>query len=226
MPHPKVVLISGAGGALGSAVAARYRQHGSRLALAVFSESEYQEGAFCRAFDAANVQEADSFVKDAVGELGSIDALINCVGGFEGGQPIAETEEAVWDKMMAMNAKSVFALCRAVAPVMAKQGHGKIVNFGARPALQSPAGMAAYAASKAAVLRITESLSAELKSKGVNVNAILPSTLDTPGNRAAMPNADASKWVALDAMVDVVEFLCSDASRAIHGAAIPVYGLG
>jgi NAD(P)-dependent dehydrogenase (short-subunit alcohol dehydrogenase family) len=108
---------------------------------------------------------------------------------------------------------------------MLQQGSGKIVNVGARAALQGKARMAAYVASKSAVLRLTESMAAELKAKGINVNCIMPGTIDTPENREAMPKANHDKWVASAAIADVIRFLASDAARAVHGACIPVYGL-
>jgi NAD(P)-dependent dehydrogenase (short-subunit alcohol dehydrogenase family) len=109
---------------------------------------------------------------------------------------------------------------------MLQQGGGKIVNVAARAALKGGGRSAAYSASKSAVLRLTESMSVELKKSGINVNCILPSTIDTPQNRAAMPKADTSRWVTPEALADVVLFLASDAARAVHGAAIPVYGTG
>jgi NAD(P)-dependent dehydrogenase (short-subunit alcohol dehydrogenase family) len=126
--------------------------------------------------------------------------------------------------MMDLNARSVFHTCRAVVPHMVRQGSGRIVNVSARAALEGKARMGPYCASKAAVLTLTESLAAEHKLDGVNVNCILPGTIDTPQNRAAMPDADHSRWVAPAALADVIVFLASEASRTVTGAAIPVYG--
>jgi NAD(P)-dependent dehydrogenase (short-subunit alcohol dehydrogenase family) len=107
---------------------------------------------------------------------------------------------------------------------MLKQKSGRIINVSSREGLEAHAGFAAYSASKSAVLRLTESLAAELTASDINVNCIMPSTIDTPQNRAAMPNADFSKWVAPEAIADVIAFLASDAARAVTGAAVPVYG--
>jgi NAD(P)-dependent dehydrogenase (short-subunit alcohol dehydrogenase family) len=154
-----------------------------------------------------------------------IDILCNIAGGFRMGHPVHETPDETWDLMLGLNAKSVVHCARAVVPGMLGAGHGKIVNIAALAGLSGKANMGAYSASKSAVIRLTESMSAELRDKGINVNCILPSTIDTPQNRADMPKADPRRWVAPEALADVVLFLASDAARAIHGAAIPVNGL-
>ena len=136
-----------------------------------------------------------------------------------------ETTDDTWDLMLGLNAKSVINCARAVVPGMLAAGRGKIVNIAALAGLSGKANMGAYTASKSAVIRLTESMAAELRDKGINVNCILPSTIDTPQNRADMPKADPRRWVAPEAIADVVLFLASDAARAIHGAAIPVAGL-
>ena len=146
-------------------------------------------------------------------------------GGFRMGQPVHETPEDMWELMLGLNAKSVVNCARAVVPGMLAAGRGKIVNIAALAGLAGKANMGPYSASKSAVIRLTESMSAELRDKGVNVNCILPSIIDTPQNRADMPKADPRRWVAPEALADVVLFLASDAARAIHGAAIPVSGL-
>jgi NAD(P)-dependent dehydrogenase (short-subunit alcohol dehydrogenase family) len=128
--------------------------------------------------------------------------------------------------MMGLNARTAFIASRAVAPFMLGQGSGAIVSVGSRAAEKGGARAAAYSASKAAVVRLTESLSAELKAEGIRVNCILPGTIDTPQNREAMPKADTSKWVSLGALADATLFLASNAARGIHGAALPVYGTG
>jgi NAD(P)-dependent dehydrogenase (short-subunit alcohol dehydrogenase family) len=140
------------------------------------------------------------------------------------GPALHETDDEDWDLMMQLNVRSVFNTCRAVVPHMLRQGGGRIINVSARAALEGKARMGPYCASKAAVLTLTESLAAEHKLAGINVNCILPGTIDTPQNRAAMPDADFSRWVPPPALADVVVFLASEASRAVTGAAIPVYG--
>jgi NAD(P)-dependent dehydrogenase (short-subunit alcohol dehydrogenase family) len=154
-----------------------------------------------------------------------VDILCNIAGGFRMGQPIHETSDDTWDLMLGLNARSVLNCARAVVPGMLAAGGGKIVNVGAIAALSGKANMGAYIASKSAVIRLTESMAAELREEGINVNCVLPSTIDTPQNRKDMPKADPKRWVAPEALADVVLFLASDAARAIHGASIPVAGL-
>lgn len=154
-----------------------------------------------------------------------IDVLVNTVGGYRAGRPLHETPVDTFDFLINLNARSVYIPCRAVIPAMLARGRGVIVNVAARAALVGTAHHAAYAASKAAVVRLTESMAAELKARGIRVNCVLPGTIDTPSNREAMPGADYSRWVAPAAIADVILFLASDGARAVHGAAIPVYGL-
>jgi NAD(P)-dependent dehydrogenase (short-subunit alcohol dehydrogenase family) len=163
-------------------------------------------------------------VVETIKRLGRIDVLVNAVGGFRAGTPLHETSLETWDFMLNLNARSVFIASRTVIPHMLAQGSGKIVSVAARPGLRGNAKMAAYSVSKSAVIRLTESMAAELKGAGINVNCILPGTIDTPQNRQAMPNADPSRWVKPEALADVILFLASDAAREVHGAALPVYG--
>jgi NAD(P)-dependent dehydrogenase (short-subunit alcohol dehydrogenase family) len=135
-----------------------------------------------------------------------------------------ETPLKTWEFMMNLNARTVFLVCRAVLPHMMQQNQGRIVSIAARAALTGKAKMAPYVASKSAVIRLTESMAAEVKEQAINVNCILPGTIDTPRNREEMPDADFKKWVTPEALAEVILFLSSDAARAINGAAIPVYG--
>jgi NAD(P)-dependent dehydrogenase (short-subunit alcohol dehydrogenase family) len=157
---------------------------------------------------------------------GRVDVLVNVAGGYKPGAPVAEMQAADLDFMFNLNARSAFLTCRAVIKPMLSQGSGKIVNIGAKAGLQAGRKSSAYAISKAAVLRLTEALSAEVRENNINVNAVIPSTIDTPANRAGQPNADTSKWVAPADLAAVVVFLASDAAHAIHGAQIPVFGIG
>jgi NAD(P)-dependent dehydrogenase (short-subunit alcohol dehydrogenase family) len=140
------------------------------------------------------------------------------------GPPLHETEDKDWDFMMDLNARTVFNCCRAVIPHMLEQGQGSIVNVSARAAVQGKARMAPYCASKAVVITLTESLAAEHKFNNINVNCILPGTIDTPQNRHAMPDADYENWVPPAAIADTVLFLASSAARHVSGAAIPIFG--
>ena len=141
------------------------------------------------------------------------------------GDTVATTSDDTWDFMMNLNVRTVLNMSRAVVPVMQEIGGGKIVNIGARNGLRGVGNMAAYSASKSAVIRLTESLADELKKDNINVNCILPSIIDTPRNRQDMPNADFGSWVTPEAMARVVLFLASSAADPIHGAALPVEGL-
>jgi NAD(P)-dependent dehydrogenase (short-subunit alcohol dehydrogenase family) len=175
------------------------------------------------------VASADSLAQvanSAVNRFGTIDALVNTVGGWRGGKPTHETDLADWDFLFHVNLRTTLLCCRAVVPQMLRQGHGKIVNVASRDGLAGSAGYSAYSASKSAVLRLTESMAEELKTANINVNCIMPGTIDTPQNRKAIPKGDYSKWVEPAALADVILFLISDAARAINGAAVPVYGRG
>src|SRR5204862_112771 len=141
-----------------------------------------------------------------------------------GGTPVHAQTWADWEAMLAANLKTTVAACQAVVPRLLDRGGGRIVTVGARGGLAGGAGTAAYAAAKAGVMRLTESLSEELKDKGVTVNGVLPSIIDTPQNRAAMPTADAARWVPPEDIAAVVLFLLSDAARSVTGALIPIYG--
>jgi NAD(P)-dependent dehydrogenase (short-subunit alcohol dehydrogenase family) len=224
----KTCLITGAAGNLGRAVAGAFTAEGASLILMDHHEenlrSVYGSEGDGKRFALADLRDAQSVAR-ALPAGTRIDILCNIAGGFRMGQPVHETPEDTWDLMLGLNAKSVINCARAVVPGMLAGGRGKIVNIAALAGLSGKANMGAYSASKSAVIRLTESMSAELRDKGINVNCILPSTIDTPQNRADMPKADPRRWVAPEALADVVLFLASDAARAIHGAAIPVNGL-
>ena len=225
--------MTGAGGALGSAVAHAFHRDGARLALIDRSAARLQEvceemkgeaGCYPCVGDLTEEGSVVSMVADIHRRFGRIDVLANVAGGFAMGSSVHQTPLQTWDFMLSLNARTVFLMSRAVIPHMLAQGRGKIVNVAARAALEGKAKMAAYVVSKSAVLRLTESMAAELRDAGINVNCILPGTIDTPKNRTDMPGADHSRWVPPAALANVIVFLASDAARAIHGAAIPVYG--
>jgi NAD(P)-dependent dehydrogenase (short-subunit alcohol dehydrogenase family) len=232
----RVAIITGAVGNLGQAVAEAFRQRGAKTVLVDRGEDRLRaaypqlvgarDHLLAGGVDAGSPESVGRMASAALQRFGRIDVLVNTVGGFRGGTPVQEENPETWDFLMNTNFRTALFTCRAVIPAMLKQQGGKIVNIGSRAALAGSAGLAAYSVSKTAVLRLTESLSGELKRHGINVNCVLPGTIDTPQNRAAMPNADVSTWVAPAALADVIVFLASDAARAIHGAALPVYGLG
>ena len=161
----------------------------------------------------------------AVERFGRVDVLCHLAGGFRMGEAVHETNDDTWDFLLDINVRTMVNVARTVVPHMIERGGGKIVSVGAFAAGSGVARMGAYCASKAGVTRLTEAMSAELKEHGIRVNCVLPTIIDTPDNRSAMPDADPSRWVSTQALADVIGFLASDASRAIHGAAIPVAGL-
>ena len=230
----KVVMVTGAIGNLGIAVTRSFQASGAKLALVDRGEDrllktfpDLVSSSDFLLVDCADLMDegaVEASVAESIQHFGRIDVLVNTVGGFRAGSPLHETPIETWDFLLNLNARSVFIASKKVIPHMLNQGSGKIINLAARPGLEGQAGMAAYSASKSAVLRLTESMAAELKDQGINVNCIIPGTIDTPQNREAMPNADHNTWVKPESLADVILFLSSAASRDIHGAALPVYG--
>jgi NAD(P)-dependent dehydrogenase (short-subunit alcohol dehydrogenase family) len=228
----QTALITGAAGNLGRAVADIFAERGSSLVLVDLSKEALE-----RAFGAPNERkmlaptdlldqtQVDAMVKEAVERFQRIDVLVNLAGGFRMGEPVHATSEATWNFLLDINVRTLVQVVRAVVPRMLDQGSGKIVNVGAYAAQRGVAQMGAYVAAKSAVIRMTETMAAELREKNINVNCVLPTIIDTPENRAAMPDADPGRWVAALDLANVIAFLASDAARAIHGAAIPVTGL-
>jgi NAD(P)-dependent dehydrogenase (short-subunit alcohol dehydrogenase family) len=223
----RTVVVTGAAGNLGRAVAQAFANLGASLVLLDVKRGNLQDGA-SQVFLETNLFDADSVqgaIKKALDRFKRIDVLCNIAGGFRMGPPVHEAKDADWDFLLNLNARSVLYTARAVVPAMLNAGGGKIVNIGAFAAQRGAAGMGAYVASKSAVIRLTETMAAELREKNINVNCVLPTIIDTPENRAAMPKADPARWVAPQDLAAVIVFLASDAARAIHGAAIPVTGL-
>jgi NAD(P)-dependent dehydrogenase (short-subunit alcohol dehydrogenase family) len=228
----KTCLITGAAGNLGRAVGAAFASAGASLVLlgrglesVRAAHGDKPERVLPLEVDLLDASAVAKAVETALQRFPRIDVLCNIAGGFRMGHPVHETPDETWGLMLDLNAKSVITTARAVVPGMIASRSGKIVNIAALAGLGGKANMGAYSASKSAVIRLTESMSAELRDKGINVNCILPSIIDTPQNRADMPGADPRKWVSPEALADVVLFLASNRARAIHGAAIPVTGL-
>ena len=220
----RIVMVTGAAGHLGRAVAKAFDELGASLVLLDLKEDQPGSHVFMQTDlrDADSVQQA---ADRALERFGRIDVLCNIAGAFRMGAQVHETKDADWDFLFDVNARSVLHTSRAVVPAMLKSGGGKIINVGAYAAQKGAAAMGAYVASKSAVIRITETMAAELREKNINVNCVLPTIIDTPDNRAAMPKADPRRWVSTQDLAAVIVFLASDAARALHGAAIPVSGL-
>lgn len=228
------VLITGGTGILGSAVTKAYLEKDGNVAVTYLFDDEVERfkqhnPEICDdvTFLFANVteeEEVQKTIETFLNQFGHLDVLVNIVGGFVGGIPAAELEEDRWDFMMNLNLKSVFLCCKAVIPHMTERGSGKIVNVSARAGLKGEAGLSAYCVSKGGVRTLTEALAAEVMDSGINVNCIMPSIMDTPMNREAMPDEDHSRWVKTEDVAKVISFLTSDDASIINGAAIPVYG--
>jgi NAD(P)-dependent dehydrogenase (short-subunit alcohol dehydrogenase family) len=230
----KFVMITGATGNLGRATTQAFSSHGARLALITLDTSRIQEIfpemmenepiPLCLSVDLTSEEQVVTAVHEIIDTFGRIDILVNIAGGYKGGIAIHETSSEDLDFLMNLNLRTNFNTSKTVIKYMLDQGSGNIINIAARAGLSGSARMGVYSASKSAVIRLTESMAAELKHKGIRVNCILPGTINTPQNREAMPNADFSRWVEPEAIADVILFLASDQARAITGASIPVYG--
>jgi NAD(P)-dependent dehydrogenase (short-subunit alcohol dehydrogenase family) len=230
----KVVLVAGGTGGLGKSVSLAFLEEGAKVIVTYRHEEEFAALTSSAGANGARLEGHQTDVTDevAVAEVigkvlskhGGLDAVVNTVGGYAGGIKLWELETKVLDSMLNLNLRSGFTLARAVMPAMLKAGHGAIVNVAAKAAIDHGAGAAAYAASKAAAVALMDSLAADAKGTNVRVNSVLPSIIDTPPNRQAMPNADFASWPKPEDIAQVILFLCSDLARTIHGAAIPVYG--
>lgn len=222
------IVITGGFGALGRALAARLVAEGAQVALLdcapvptdglpsgialALGEVDLSDGISCTtAFDSIR------------SVLGGIDGLVNVAGGFVWESVESGTLET-WDRMYAMNVRTAIASCRSALPHLLEHPAGRIVNVASMAALKAGAGMGAYAASKSGVIRLTEALSEEFKDRGITVNAVLPSTIDTPASRALMPDAEKTRWVSLGKLAAVIAFLLSDDASDVTGASIPVSG--
>jgi NAD(P)-dependent dehydrogenase (short-subunit alcohol dehydrogenase family) len=227
----KVIVITGGFGALGrSVVEAAVAEGRAAAALdvapsppAALVQAVGAHALLMPSVDLMSLEGARRALAAVEARFGVIDAIVNIAGGFVY-ESIEDGAVETWDKMFELNLKTTLNTCKAALPYLTKSEAGRIVNIGAGPALKAGAGLGAYAASKAGVLRLTESLAEELKPKGITVNAVLPSIIDTAANRASMPNADFSRWVAPRDLASVILFLASDAARAVTGALLPVTG--
>jgi NAD(P)-dependent dehydrogenase (short-subunit alcohol dehydrogenase family) len=223
----RTVLVAGGTGGLGRAVTHGFLEEDADVIVTYRKREEFDAlgrmpkltGYVTDVTDERSVQE---LVDRILASHGALDVLVNAVGGYAGGVKFWEADATVFDRMVALNLRSEYVLCRSIVPVMLRQKHGSIVNVAAQAALDHPGGAAAYVASKAAAVGMLGSLAADLKNTGVRANSILPGIIDTEANRKAMPGADFAKWVKPEQIARVVLFLCSDSAAVINGAAIPV----
>ena len=221
----KVIVVTGASGALGKVVAETALARGARVAgvdhaasLTAATDNRIELGGV----DLSDTAAAKKAIDATVAHFGRLDALVNIAGGFAF-ETVADGDPKTWQHMYALNVLTALNASRSAIPHLVTFGAGRIVNVGAMGALQAGSGMGAYAASKAGVHRLTEALAAEWKGR-ITVNAVLPSTIDTPANRASMPRADFAKWVTPQELAEVILFLVSDAASAVTGALLPVSG--
>jgi len=226
----KVAVVTGANGNVGQAVSRLFAAEGAQVVLVGLNAADVAglarelngRVASADVTDTASVNDA---VEQIAAEVGRIDILVHTVGGFAMGSPVHESGLDIWDKMMALNARSLYVTAGRVARHMVEnEVQGKIVGILARNAFKGTARSAAYSASKAAAQRIIESMALELRDQGIQVNAVVPSTIDTPQNRESMPNADFSKWVQPDDIAQAILFLAASQTDAVSGASLEVYG--
>jgi NAD(P)-dependent dehydrogenase (short-subunit alcohol dehydrogenase family) len=232
--NDKVIIVTGAMGNLGRAVAERVQAEGARMVLVDRSDDRLQKAWselkgsdrhwLAGDVDMTDPKSVNAMAAEAHKRFGRLDGLVNTVGGFRGGKPVHETDPSEWDFLYNLIVRTTLNGCRAAIPYMLQAQSGSIINIGSRNVFQGSPNYAAYSAAKTAVLRLTESLAGELKTRGINVNCVLPGTIDTPQNREAMPKADFSTWVPPGDLANVIAFLLSDEARSVTGAAVPVFG--
>ena len=221
MLEGRVMVVTGGAGVLGEAVARIAKGHGAEVVLLDVVPDFTSELGSTFTVDLTD----QAAVNDCFERIGRFDGVANIAGGFDMGPSVAATDDELWDGMFDINVKTLRRVLSAAVPKLAAQGSGSVVNVGAFGALRGLGQMGAYTAAKSTVMRLTEALSDEVRAQGVNVNAVLPSLIDTPRNRADMPDAEHDDWVSPDDLAEVVCFLSSGRAKAIHGALVPVVGL-
>jgi len=233
--NEKIVLVAGGTGGLGREVTMAFFEAGATVIVTYRTAEEFAAVVSAAqkigaappmgvSVDVTDAPAVEKFMAEIVARHKRLDILVNTVGGYAGGTNLWETDSRTYDKMMQLNLAAGFVLARAVVPQMIQQNRGWIVNIASKAAWDHAAGGALYAASKAAALAMMDSLAVDVKPYNINVNSVLPSIIDTAANRAAMPQADFSKWPKPEEIARVILFLCSEDARVIHGAAIPVFG--
>ncbi|MCI0351892.1 MAG: SDR family NAD(P)-dependent oxidoreductase [Acidobacteriales bacterium] len=223
----KVVLVTGAKGGLGNFVTQAFLAAGASVAGVAPSikQSDFPHPNFAAVpAQISDAQSAATIANQVLQRFKHIDVLVHLVGGFAGGTPTHDTDAATLEKMLDMNFRSAFYMLKAVVPHMRKAGCGRIVAIGSKAAVEPAAGVGAYSASKAALITLIRTVALENKDAGITANVLLPSTIDTPANRAAMPKADTSKWVNPEKLASLIVWLAGDAASEVSGAVIPVYG--
>jgi len=225
----KVALVTGASGGLGNFVTEAFLVAGATVIGVARSiqPSAFADPKFvAMPADLSKGEATKEMVDVAIERFEKIDMLVHVMGGFAGGELIDDTDDATWDKMMNLNLRSAFNICRAVLPHMRKVKRGRVIAIGARSAVEPKAYLSAYCASKAALVSLIRTVALEGKDDGITANVILPGTMDTPANRTDSPSADFSKWVPPVKVASLALWLASEEASQISGALIPVYGAG
>jgi NAD(P)-dependent dehydrogenase (short-subunit alcohol dehydrogenase family) len=223
----KIVLVTGANGGLGTSVTQAFLEAGATV---VGTSQSIQQSAFGSAnftalpADVSKLEGSKRLVDEIVGRFGKLDVLAHTVGGFAGGQSVADTDDGTLQRMLDVNVQATFHILRAAIPALNKTGDGRIIAIGSRQAVQPGRNVGAYSASKAAMVSLIQTVALENTKAGLKANVILPGTMDTPGNRQAMPNADFSKWVQPSSVAGLMVWLAGEAGRDVNGAVIPIYG--
>ena len=236
MFEEKVAIITGAAGALGSVTTRAFLENKAKVVAMYHTEGKYKDlltnlGELGNNIhgvhgDATSKDDCQRLLKETIDRHGKVDILVNLVGGWRGGKTLDKTSAETWDVMVDLNAKTVFLCCKEAIPYMKEAKYGKIVNISSKSSTKEGRmkNSSAYAAAKSAVRTLTQAMAEEFRDKNININCIIPSTIDTEDNRKMLPNADYSKWVPPELIADTIMFLCSDKSKEINGACIPVYG--
>lgn len=221
----KVVWITGAKGGLGTSVTQRFLDSGATV---VGSSRSIEPADFphphfvAHAVDILNAKEMRRTAEEITSRLGRIDALVHLVGGYAGGTSVAETDDDAWEQMRDLNLTSAFHALRAVIPIMREQQHGRIVAIGSLTATQPHSGVGAYVTFKSALVSLVQTVAIENKDTGITANLILPGTMDTPGNREAMPKSNFAKWVQPADVASLILWLIADQAAQVNGVAFPV----
>lgn len=220
----KTVLITGASGGLGRDVCRAFQQAGAFVAGTARRADELNHCDLGIAADLTSTAGAAAAIAAVLAVRPGLDAVVHLMGGFAADGTVQETTSETWDRMMDLNVRSAFLLLREALPLMVAQGRGRIIAVGSRAGVAMPAGLSAYAASKAALHALVQVIAAENKQSGITANVVMPSTIDTAANRAAMPDADPALWVSPDSIAGLLVWLASNAAQDVNGALIPIYG--
>ncbi|MFQ5948349.1 MAG: SDR family NAD(P)-dependent oxidoreductase [Acidimicrobiia bacterium] len=234
MSEPRVAVVTGGTGGLGRSIVKRFAAHQYRLAVSYLVPEEAasleealdlgEDRLLLRRVDATDPEAVNDFMKEVVEQFGTMHILISLVGGWAGGRDVEETDDVRFERMLDLNLRSAFYAVRAAIPHLRAAGWGRIVLVGSRAAFEAPTGQAAYNVAKAGVIALARSVAHEVEDANITANAILPSVIDTPAFREAIPYGDYLNWPTPDQIAAVVDFLASEESGVMNGASVPVYG--